>query len=79
MGGRGKVKTLWNRDMWRSVERRGMGQGTQGKDGHYREFQVLTRQGLSGSKAGNLKEVGLGWISGDKKDHVLDGEKKRWW
>ena len=43
------------------MEGRGMGQGTQGKqDGHYRDFQVLALQGLSGSKAGNLKEVGLG-------------------
>ena len=24
--------------------------------------------GLSGRKAGNLKEVGLGWISGGRKD-----------
>ena len=46
-----------------------MGRGTQGKqDGHYRDFQVLTRQGLSGKKAGNLKEVGLGWINGGRKD-----------
>ena len=27
-----------------------------------------TLQGLSGRKAGNLKEVGLGWINGDRKD-----------
>ena len=27
-----------------------------------------TPQGLSGRKAGNLKEVGLGWISGGRKD-----------
>ena len=27
-----------------------------------------TPQGLSGSKAGNLKEVGLGWINGGIKD-----------
>ena len=27
-----------------------------------------TLQGLSGRKAGNLKEVGLGWINGGKKD-----------
>ena len=25
-------------------------------------------QGLSGRKAGNLKEVGLGWINGGRKD-----------
>ena len=27
-----------------------------------------TLQGLSGRKAGNLKEVGLGWIGGGRKD-----------
>ena len=27
-----------------------------------------TLQGLSGRKAGNLKEVGLGWINGSRKD-----------
>ena len=54
--GEGMKKTVWNRDMRRSVEGRGMGQGTHGKqDGHDRDFQVLTRQGLSGKKAGNLK------------------------
>ena len=47
-----------------------MGWGTHGKqDGHHRDFQVLTLQGLSGRKAGNLKEVGLGWINGGRKDH----------
>ena len=30
------------------------------QDGHDRNFQVLTRQGLSGRKVGNLKELGLG-------------------
>jgi len=60
---------MGNRDM-RSVEGRGMEQGTQDKqDGQYRDFQVLIRQGHSGSKAGNLKEVGLGQISGGSKDH----------
>ena len=61
-------------DIRRSVEGRGMGQGTQGKqDGHYMDFQVLTRQGLSGRKAGNLKEVGLGGLSGVEKIEDLDG------
>ena len=27
-----------------------------------------TLQGLSGRKAGNLKEAGLGWINGGRKD-----------
>ena len=67
---------MWNRGMGRSVEGRGMGWGTQGKqDGHYRDFQVLTRQGLSGRKAGNLNEVGLGWISGGRKNRGF-GEGK---
>ena len=43
----------------RSVE--GMGRGTQ--DGHYRDF--------SGRKAGNLREVGLGWINGVRKDRGI--------
>jgi len=52
---RGKEKTVWNRDMRRSVEGKGMGQGTQGKhDGHYRDFQVLTQQGLLGRKGGGF-------------------------
>ena len=49
-GGRGKEKKkkVENRDIRRSVEGRGMGQATGGKqDGHYRDFQVFTRQGLS--------------------------------
>ena len=75
-GRRGKEKTVGNRHMRKSVEGRGMGQGTQGKqDGHYRDFQVLTQQGLSGRNAGNLEEVGLGWISGVEKIVVLDGER----
>ena len=66
--GRGKEKTVENREM-RSVEGRGMGRGTRGKqDGHDRDFQVLTEQGLSGRKPGNLKEVVLGWICGGRKD-----------
>ena len=68
-GRRGKDKTVGNRDSRRSVEGRGMGRGTRGiQDGHHRDFQDLTRQGLSGRKAGNLKEVGLGWMNGGTKD-----------
>ena len=47
------------------------------QDGHDRDFQVLTRQGLSGRKAGNLKEVGLGWISGGRKDRGFEWGKIR--
>ena len=54
------------------------GQGLQGKqDRHYRDFQVLARPGLSGRKAGNLKEVGLGWISGGRKDRGFGWGKIR--
>ena len=60
------------------MEGRGMGRGTWGiQDGHYRDFQMGNRrwtlQGLSGRKAGNLKEVGLGGLSGVEKIEDLDG------
>ena len=32
------------------------------------EYTRWTLQRLSGKKAGNLKEVGLGWINGGRKD-----------
>ena len=38
-------------------------------------FQTL--QGLSGSKAGNLKEVGLGWINRVRKDQGFRWRKTR--
>ena len=40
----------------------------EGWGGGYRDFQVLTRQGLSEKKAENLKEVRLRWINGGRKD-----------
>ena len=36
-------------------------------------YTSWTLQGLSGRKAGNLKEVGLGYINGVEKIMVLDG------
>ena len=75
---RGKDKTVGNRDMRRSVEGKGMRRGTRGKqDGHDRDFQVLTLQGLSGRKVGNLKGDGLGWISRGRKDHGFGWGKIR--
>ena len=47
-GGRGKHKTLGNRDIWRSVEGRGMGVRNTGET-------RWALQGLSGRKTGNLK------------------------
>ena len=64
--------------MRRSVEGRGMGWGTRSKqDGHYRNFQVLTQQGLSGRKADNMKKVCLRWISGGRKDRGFGWGKIR--
>ena len=53
------------------MEGRGMGWETRDKqDGHHRDFcRSLHDRELSGRKAGNLKEVGLGWINGGRKDH----------
>ena len=52
---------MGKRNIRRSVEGRGMGAGNMG-------YKKWTLQGLSGRKAGNLKEVGLGWIIGGRKD-----------
>ena len=73
--GEGKHKPVENRDIWRSVEGRGMWRDTWGKS-------RWTQQGLSRRKAGNLKEMGLGWIDGGRKDHdfgwgkIKDGGKQ---
>ena len=37
-----------------------------------------TLQGLSGRKAGNLMEVGLGWINGGSKDQDFGWGKIRY-
>ena len=52
---------MGSRDLRRCVEGRGMGVGNMG-------YTRWTLQGLSGRKAGNLKEVDLGWIKGGRKD-----------
>ncbi len=44
-------------DLWK-------GEGWGGKHRVYK----MTLEGLSGRKAENLKEVGLGWINGGRKD-----------
>ena len=54
--GRGKDKTVRNRH----YEICGRERDGAGNTGCIR----WTPQGLSGRKAGNLKEVGLGWING---------------
>ena len=55
--------------MRRSVEGRGLGWGPQSKqDGHYRDIQVLTRQGLS-------RRWVWGGLTGVEKIVVLDGER----
>ena len=49
-------------DLWKG----GMGMGNMGN-------RRWTLQGLSGRKAGNLKEVGLGGLTGVEKIEDLDG------
>ncbi len=63
---------MGNRDIRRSVE----GRDWAGNMGYTR----WTLQGLSRRKAGNLKEVGLGWIDGgEKRSRFWMGEDERWW
>ena len=58
--GEGRKQTVGNRDM-RTVEGRGMGRGTRGKqDGHHRDFQDLTRQGTFGKEGMEFEGGGFG-------------------
>ena len=60
-GRRQKDKTVGNRDIRRSVEGRGMGRRTRGiQDGHYRDFQVVTRQGTFGKEDREFEVDGFG-------------------
>ena len=68
-GGRGKDKTVGNRDIRGSVEGEGYGREHRVyKMDTTGTFRTLHNRELSGRKAGNLKEVGLGWINGGRKD-----------
>ena len=60
-------QTVGNRDNRRSVEGKGMGRWVHKMD-TTRTFRTLHNRELSGRKAGNVKEVGLGWINGGRKD-----------
>ena len=85
-------QNVGDRDI-RSVEGWGMGWDTWNKMDTAgtsrslldRDFKVFTWQGLSGRKAGNLKDVGLGWINGDRKDRgfgrgtIWDGGEQLFW
>ena len=53
-------------DLWK-------GEGWGGEHGVYK----MDIQGLSGRKAGNLKDVGLGWINGGRKDRGFGWGKIR--
>ena len=41
--------------------------------GEVHRVNKIVLQGLSGRKAGNLKEVGMGWIMRVEKIMILDG------
>ena len=52
---------MGNKDIRRSVEGRGVGRGTLGKqDGHYRDFQDLTQQGTFGKEVREFEGGGFG-------------------
>ena len=52
---------MGNGDIRRSVEGRGMGQGTRGiQDGHYRDFRDLVRQGNFGKEGREFEGGGFG-------------------
>ena len=57
-------------EMWwgQIAERAGGGGGVYKMD-TTGAIRTLHDRELSGRKAGNLKEVGLGWINGGRKDH----------
>ena len=68
MDGRGKHKTVGKRNMRSSVEGRGMGWGTRGKqDEHYRDFQE--------GKQGTGRRWVWGGLMGVGRIIVLDGGK----
>ncbi len=64
--GSGKAKTVGNRDIRSSVEGRGMGRGTWG---NYK----MNITGTFRKESSELKEVGLGGLSGVEQIEELDG------
>jgi len=67
-GGRGKDKTEQRHSDICGRERDGGGEHGVCKMDTTGTFRTLPDRKLSGKKAGNLKEVGLGWIHGGRKD-----------
>ena len=66
-------------DMKRSVEGRGMGGVHRVNEMDTTGISVPYTTGTFRKESGNLKEVGLGWINGGKKDCFWMGEDERWW
>ena len=69
MGGEGRTKQ-WGTESLDLLK----GEGWDGAHGVNKmdttgTFRTLHDRELSGKKAGNLKEVGLEWINGGRKDH----------